>query len=378
MAKQLKHSCHHCGNVIPHDDDVVGNEVTCPHCANTTVLGNDYSGHMGNANSNPWDEDPWEKQMEEVAKEETQDREQLVVRKWSDSVVGTVWGGVCFLPIIVLLLWGFASEEYGHTLKEFSEKVVPPGTNGLPGIIGFLFILLPTVVVGTVRIVLALCYNPFTYLIFCSCLGFGALAGWFVATVWNPRVELLRGFATVLLGFTLSFGFVQMVLAEKWRNFSASKISGQRNLKVPQKPAPNELPKSTPGAPPGVPTKVAPQKKQAAKPATAIDWRVFIGTYRRNPYENTWHVGTITYVGMSGSGKPMLKWRNQAGMEWPLYPTPDTWNVRTGKGNPYLNTDQGNHFEFRPGQHSNSPPVGFQFNQDFFQRLVVPAQGGAR
>ncbi len=155
------------------------------------------------------------------------------------------------------------------------------------------------------------------------------------------------------------FGFRQVPVEPGIKLVESTVESGSEQNKSPQ-------PESKP---PSVATETnAPATTNAPPP---VDWRTFIGTYRRNPSENSSHTGIISWVGLSDSGKPILKWRNLAGAEWPLYPTPKSWKVRTGKGNPHLNTAQGNHFVFRPGEGTNRIPAGFEFNQGFFMRIIL-------
>ncbi len=109
----------------------------------------------------------------------------------------------------------------------------------------------------------------------------------------------------------------------------------------------------------------------AAKTRVPVEWKKFLGTYRRNPYENTWHEGVLSWVGMNAKGLPVLKWRNMAGIEWELLPEPNSWRMKTGTGNPYQSKGYpaALEFRFRPQTDQNRPPHGFQFNQDYFVRI---------
>ena len=60
-----------------------------------------------------------------------------------------------------------------------------------------------------------------------------------------------------------------------------------------------------------------------------------LGTYRRLPVENPWHIGTISYKNKS---KNVLQWTNKAGISWDLFVDGDQNILKTGDDNPYFDS----------------------------------------
>lgn len=63
-----------------------------------------------------------------------------------------------------------------------------------------------------------------------------------------------------------------------------------------------------------------------------------IGTYVHEPAQNDWHTGSIRRAG-TRRGKPVLRWRNKAGVTWKLYPELANGLLRTGRDNPYYESN---------------------------------------
>ena len=84
-----------------------------------------------------------------------------------------------------------------------------------------------------------------------------------------------------------------------------------------------------------------------------------LGTYRRLPVENPWHIGTISYKNKS---KNVLQWTNKAGISWDLFVDGDQNILKTGDDNPYFDSGWQ---EFKLKKHE-SELVGFTFGSDFF------------
>jgi hypothetical protein len=68
------------------------------------------------------------------------------------------------------------------------------------------------------------------------------------------------------------------------------------------------------------------------------DLQGLCGTYRREPVENNWHVGTIGIQDESGVG---LKWSNLAGVSWDLVPDLKANVLRKTAGSPYQDGPKG-------------------------------------
>lgn len=71
-----------------------------------------------------------------------------------------------------------------------------------------------------------------------------------------------------------------------------------------------------------------------------VDLKEVLGTYRLGPGIDGWHTGEIVLAGRDENGNPVLAWKNQAGVSWPLYPDMTKGNLITGKENPYMKEPQ--------------------------------------
>src|SRR5690606_32779057 len=61
--------------------------------------------------------------------------------------------------------------------------------------------------------------------------------------------------------------------------------------------------------------------------------RARAGSYLRTPRENDWHAGRIEDTGTRlDDGRAVLRWRNEAGVSWPLYFARGSASLETGRG----------------------------------------------
>ena len=103
-------------------------------------------------------------------------------------------------------------------------------------------------------------------------------------------------------------------------------------------------------------------KGEQKMPATHDNMAALLGTYRRLPVENQWHVGTISFK--KGSGKKILQWKNNAGVSWDLIPDLQKNVLATGKANPYYESGAREfRLEIRGGK-----IAGFWFSNELFIR----------
>ncbi|HIA69949.1 TPA: hypothetical protein EYN98_28695 [Candidatus Poribacteria bacterium] len=86
-----------------------------------------------------------------------------------------------------------------------------------------------------------------------------------------------------------------------------------------------------------------------------------LGTYRRLPVENPWHIGTISY---KNDSEKVLQWTNKAGVSWDIFADFDQNILKTGDDNPYF--DSGLR-EFKL-KNRGGEVTGFTFGSDFFSR----------
>jgi len=84
-----------------------------------------------------------------------------------------------------------------------------------------------------------------------------------------------------------------------------------------------------------------------------------LGTYRRLPVENPWHIGTISY---KNSSRKVLQWTNDAGISWDLFADFDQNILKTGDDNPYFDSGWK---EFKL-EKRDGKLIGFSFGSDFF------------
>lgn len=98
------------------------------------------------------------------------------------------------------------------------------------------------------------------------------------------------------------------------------------------------------------------------QPNPIITTQDVLGTYRRLPLQNDFHVGTIT---LKGGTTNTLVWTNQAGVSWNL--TPDFANSRllTGPDNPYQSSPGIINFNL---QFQSGKVLGFKFGNDLFTK----------
>ena len=95
--------------------------------------------------------------------------------------------------------------------------------------------------------------------------------------------------------------------------------------------------------------------------ANAISIQDLLGTYRRLPVQNNYHVGTIALKSASSN---TLVWTNQANVTWTL--TADLINNQliTNNDNPYQNTPGGKNFNL---QFQSGALIGFIFNGELYK-----------
>jgi len=101
-----------------------------------------------------------------------------------------------------------------------------------------------------------------------------------------------------------------------------------------------------------------------------------LGTYRRLPVENSWHVGVISF--REGSEGKSLYWENEAGVSWSLTPDFQKGALITDETNPYYkNGAQEFKLEIKDGK-----AVGFWFNNEIFARdgfdMIPQLTGGLK
>jgi len=58
--------------------------------------------------------------------------------------------------------------------------------------------------------------------------------------------------------------------------------------------------------------------------------------YRRHPVENDWHQGWIEPQGADSAGRPLLRWRNAAGVSWTLRPDLRAGRLRCAADDPHF------------------------------------------
>lgn len=97
------------------------------------------------------------------------------------------------------------------------------------------------------------------------------------------------------------------------------------------------------------------------------------GAYRHQPVQNDWHVGTIQPdANADPEGQPVLRWTNQAGVSWRLFPDLENGVLRTGPENPYYesNPTTGRVFRIVLRRDANgdylAEVAGFQFQHGFY------------
>jgi len=83
-------------------------------------------------------------------------------------------------------------------------------------------------------------------------------------------------------------------------------------------------------------------------PSSSIETKNLLGTYRRLPVKNDYHVGTIE----AQAGNSNLIWTNQHGVSWELIPDLGNLRLLTGTDNPYQNSPNGANFtlQFQSGR----------------------------
>lgn len=108
---------------------------------------------------------------------------------------------------------------------------------------------------------------------------------------------------------------------------------------------------------------------------SAISLESLYGTYRHRPVQNDWHVGIIGPDAAAGPGGELaLRWTNEAGVSWRLFPDLEHGILRTGSENPYYESNPTNGRAFtivlrRDANGEYLPQVaGFQFQQGFYAR----------
>ncbi len=98
------------------------------------------------------------------------------------------------------------------------------------------------------------------------------------------------------------------------------------------------------------------------------------GTYERRPVENPWHRGRIVRAGRR-DGRSVLRWENEAGVAWELFPDLAHGLLRTGPENPYYESSTGGIRVFRIVLRRDEdgdwlPEVaGFRFGSELYRRL---------
>jgi hypothetical protein len=93
-----------------------------------------------------------------------------------------------------------------------------------------------------------------------------------------------------------------------------------------------------------------------------------IGTYRREPVENPWHIGNIELAFPSGD----LRWANTAGVSWGLEPDLQNGLLRTGPDCPYYDPPNGTEFRIVFERDAmgdfTSRIAGFVFGGELYRR----------
>ncbi len=90
-----------------------------------------------------------------------------------------------------------------------------------------------------------------------------------------------------------------------------------------------------------------------------------VGTYRREPVENKWHVGSIEMSLKNGAKR--LEWVNKAGVKWGLVLDLKKGVLRTGPSNPYFKNGYREFaLEFRAGK-----LIGFWFQNSLYVKEGV-------
>jgi hypothetical protein len=224
MAKPQTHICHHCGNGILHGPEILGKEVSCPHCANHTTLGHDYSYESVDPADNPWADEASCEDAELAERFERESESERSTTIKCNALLGAAWGGGCASVMLVWLIWGFASAEYVHTFSEQIKGILPLGIFGIP-------IILLRAVIFTAGVLLAIIFNPWSWLMIGVGGGIGTLAGWLVSKVWKPRHEPVLQVAIMLLAVGLSYNFIQKVVVDEWNQMT--KILAENDARQP-------------------------------------------------------------------------------------------------------------------------------------------------
>jgi hypothetical protein len=94
----------------------------------------------------------------------------------------------------------------------------------------------------------------------------------------------------------------------------------------------------------------------------AVGIQDLVGTYRRLPVENNYHVGTISLQNASSGG---LLWTNQANVSWSLSADLQNNQLLTGNTNPYLSSPNGKYFTL---QFQSGTLTGFMFNGELYTK----------
>lgn len=105
----------------------------------------------------------------------------------------------------------------------------------------------------------------------------------------------------------------------------------------------------------------------------AQDIDAIVGTYRRLPVENDWHIGTIERKG--GRNSTQLRWKNKAGVSWNLKPALSKGLLLTDDTNPYQKSAEPNFVLEMRGEEL----IGFRFSSDLFVREgveIIPQRSG--
>lgn len=104
-----------------------------------------------------------------------------------------------------------------------------------------------------------------------------------------------------------------------------------------------------------------------------IEISSIVGSYEHRPVQNRWHRGRITRT-KDAQGQTVLLWRNDAGKSWKLHPELGRGMLRTGKANPYYesNPTHGRHFRLvlkRDASGDYVPTIeGFTFQGALYRR----------
>jgi len=104
-----------------------------------------------------------------------------------------------------------------------------------------------------------------------------------------------------------------------------------------------------------------------------VDIEALVGSYRHRPVQNDWHIGKVTADQRDADGRPtVMRWTNQAGVSWRLFPEPGKGILRTGEENPYYKSNPHGGRVFRiilrrdaAGDYQPAP-AGFQFQSGFY------------